>query len=185
MNLYWCSTHIMPADGLSRKIDFNEEFLPQEHFDLLFQELKLVPEIDLMATRANAKCRKYCSLDHRDKKASCIDFFECKQMFDGIAYLFPPFNLATKVLQHVNEFLKSQPLVLILTTPGYLPITWAKMRGSLVFRREKFPFTFIPSETMTRVENTEVCGIPNTRVVATFLICRNIEVNQLENWTRL
>ena len=57
MKLYWCSTKLQLADYPSRKVDWNEEFIPWPRFIQLCNQFKFFPDVDMMATVQNAKAK--------------------------------------------------------------------------------------------------------------------------------
>lgn len=96
---YISSDNNKEADSGSRQVNFETEW---ELNDKYFTEIKrqfFVPEIDLFASRLNAKCKKFISW-HRDPEASYVDAFTVdwsKFKF----YAFPPFSVIFKCLQKI------------------------------------------------------------------------------------
>lgn len=89
------------ADEESRKFNPDTECeLSDEAFDRISKAFG-VPEVDLFASRANAKCKSYISWK-RDPEALTIDAFTVN--WNGkFFYAFPPFPLILKCLQKINE----------------------------------------------------------------------------------
>lgn len=89
------------ADFESRHFnDRGEWSLDEGTFNKLIVKLG-VPEIDLFASRLNAKCIRYVSWQ-RDPQAEFIDAFS--QAWTGYhAYIFPPFSVIGKVLQKIRQ----------------------------------------------------------------------------------
>ncbi|EFN70496.1 hypothetical protein EAG_00458, partial [Camponotus floridanus] len=88
------------ADYESRKLQPETEF---ELDNSAFQKIVKVfgqPEIDLFASRANAKCRRYVS-SRKDSGSIAIDAFilEWKRF---LFYAFPPFSVILKVLRKIE-----------------------------------------------------------------------------------
>ncbi|KAI8437596.1 hypothetical protein MSG28_011870 [Choristoneura fumiferana] len=87
------------ADEESRKLNPDTEW---ELSDLAFQ--KIIdhfgqPEVDLFASRANAKCQTYVSWK-RDPEAFCIDAFTINWS-QKFFYAFPPFSVIIKCVQKI------------------------------------------------------------------------------------
>ncbi|EYC23896.1 hypothetical protein Y032_0014g2204 [Ancylostoma ceylanicum] len=84
------------ADALSRNFEDSSDFsLDPVTAMSLFQRWG-VPEVDLFASRSNAKCQKYFSF-LPDPDSTAVDAF--KQSWLGIsAYAFPPFSLVGRVI---------------------------------------------------------------------------------------
>ena len=59
MKIYWCSTKLQLADYPSRKVDWNEEFIPGPRFIQLCNQFKFFPDVDMMAKAQNAKAKQY------------------------------------------------------------------------------------------------------------------------------
>ncbi|KAL7306209.1 hypothetical protein TKK_0001650 [Trichogramma kaykai] len=94
-NIWIFATYIASADNKeadleSRRIKDNTEFqITDEMFNLICCQLGEV-EIDLFATRENAKCKKYVSW-HKDPKCYALDAFTIEWK-DHYFYAFPPFS---------------------------------------------------------------------------------------------
>lgn len=87
------------ADRESRKTNIDTEWkLSEKNFSKIVRRWQK-PEIDLFATRINAKVRKFCAWK-RDPEAWCIDAFTLNwgQLF---FYAFPLFSILTRVLQKI------------------------------------------------------------------------------------
>lgn len=97
---YIASKNNAEADFESRKLDKETEF---ELSDAVFQRIisKLgYPDIDLFATRINAKCKDYVSWT-RDPGSIAVDAFTMR--WDKFFfYAFPPFILINRVLQKIR-----------------------------------------------------------------------------------
>ncbi|XP_071646502.1 uncharacterized protein [Temnothorax longispinosus] len=98
---YIASKNNTEADFESRRLDKETEF---ELSDVAFRKITSkfgYPDIDLFATRINAKCKDYVSWT-RDPGSIAIDAFTInwnKSFF----YAFPPFILVTRVLQKIRS----------------------------------------------------------------------------------
>lgn len=103
-NIYIFASYIksslnIEADSESRKLNIDTEW--ELHNDSFIQlTFKLgYPEIDLFASRLNAKCRKYVSWK-RDSYTYEVDAFTMKWS-PFFFYAFPPFSLILKVLNKI------------------------------------------------------------------------------------
>ena len=67
LKMFWISTKYQIADEKSRQIEWNEEYLPFVFYHRLCRQQKFFPEVDAMATLANAKCDAYITLGHVEK----------------------------------------------------------------------------------------------------------------------
>lgn len=87
------------ADEESRRINPDTEWeLCNEAFNFIIQKLGQ-PEVDLFASRTNAKCENYLSW-HPDPDAIAIDAFTIN-WDQKYFYAFPPFSLLLKCLQKI------------------------------------------------------------------------------------
>ena len=106
------------------------------------------PEIDLFASRKNAKCDIYVSLD-LDPHSSYIDAFTLS--WEGInAYAFPPFSLIGRVLKKAEE---EKPDSLILVAPDWPSAHWYPRL--LEKAKKKIKFGKKRSNIMTNPDYTE------------------------------
>lgn len=87
------------ADEQSRKINIDTEWeLSNVAFKLIIQQLGQ-PEIDLFASRTNAKCETFVSW-RPDPDAITVDAFTISWQ-DNFFYAFPPFSLILRCLQKI------------------------------------------------------------------------------------
>jgi hypothetical protein len=110
----WCFTHSIhlsaahipgventTADKLSRKFNDDAEWsLNNKVFEDIQNQFEHV-DIDLFASRLNAKVLKYVSR-YPDIDAYAIDAFSLKWS-NGCYYIFPPFSLLLKILQKLKQ----------------------------------------------------------------------------------
>lgn len=89
------------ADFESRRVETETEFeLSQAAFELICMKLGR-PEIDLFASRANAKCRRFVSW-RPDPYSIAVNAFTM-DWAPYFFYAFPPFSLILKTLKKVRE----------------------------------------------------------------------------------
>jgi hypothetical protein len=104
-NTWLSATHIpgklnIVADYKSRHFNDRTEWsLHQSIFDRLVYIFGKL-DIDLFATRLNAKCEKFVSW-HKEPYAFYVDAFSCSWQ-DANNYLFPPFSLIGRCLQKLR-----------------------------------------------------------------------------------
>ena len=60
-----------------------------------------MPEVDLMATRFNAKVERFCSL-YREDNPLALDALSISWRF-RLAYIFPPFSMIPRVLMKIRQ----------------------------------------------------------------------------------
>ena len=106
------------ADFESRKLYSNTEF---ELTEKTYSQICITfgkPEIDLFASRANAKCKKFVSW-HRDPDSFAIDAFTISWR-EFFFYAFPPFSMILKTLQKI----KNDKAVGIMIIPNWSSQPW-------------------------------------------------------------
>lgn len=87
------------ADHESRRLDTETEFTIANYaFKKICHDLR-TPEVDLFASRINAKCKIFASW-FRDPEAEILDAFTVSWANYNF-YAFPPFSLVAKVLQKI------------------------------------------------------------------------------------
>ncbi|CAK1595512.1 unnamed protein product [Parnassius mnemosyne] len=98
---YISSKENTEADFESRKTNIDTEWeLCEKAYNIITKELGM-PEIDLFASRQNAKCSKYISWK-QDPEALNIDAFTIN-WGNLYFYAFPPFSLILKCLQKIKN----------------------------------------------------------------------------------
>ncbi|CAK1603085.1 unnamed protein product [Parnassius mnemosyne] len=125
------------ADFLSRKnIEHTEWELGQRYYRKIVQAFG-TPDIDLFASRTNAKCKKYVSW-HPDPDAINVDAFTlCWSQF--FFYAFPPFSLVLKTLEKIILD-KAEGIVIVpyWTTQPWFPVFKKLLvNDSIVFQPSK------------------------------------------------
>ena len=141
---YIRSSDNIEADAESRRITSETEWsLSPRFYDRIVSAFGL-PEIDLFASRPNAKCQSYVSWD-RDPEAFAIDAFTLswKQFF---FYAFPPFAILPRVLQKI-AFDKASG---ILVVPYWKTQSWYPLFTSLL---TKDPIVLGPHTNMLNCSN--------------------------------
>ena len=95
-------TENVQADRASRVFDDNTEWeIPSKIFDKLVHSFGEF-DIDLFASRLNAKCNVYCSWKP-DPNASFIDAFSHGWNGFSLPYIFPPFSIIMRCLQKICQ----------------------------------------------------------------------------------
>lgn len=98
---YIASRKNIEADFESRKLESNTEI---ELSNGIFTELKILfgkPEIDIFASRVNAKCKTYISWK-KDPEALLVDAFTVSWE-NFFFYAFPPCSVILKALQKIRN----------------------------------------------------------------------------------
>ena len=124
------------ADRESRRVNVDTEWELGAPFFQTIVERWGFPEIDLFASRSNAKTEVFCSWK-RDPEARYIDAFTVnwsKYLF----YAFPPFAMVAKVLQKINSD-KAQGIVVV---PHWPTQPWFPLFKSMLLEE---PLYFSPS----------------------------------------
>lgn len=136
---YISSKENIQADFLSRNKVFNTEFeLNNEAFKKAVESFG-IPEIDLFASKINAKCKNYVSWGP-DPDCRCVDAFTItwdKFFF----YAFPPFILIDKVLQKIQN----ERATGILIVPDWPTQSWYPLFLKLLVEE---PIIFPPSKNL-------------------------------------
>lgn len=127
------------ADRESRRVNIDTEWeLGNSFFQTIVEKWGL-PELDLFASRSNAKTEAFCSWK-RDPEACYIDAFTVnwsKHFF----YAFPPFAMVAKVLQKMISD-KAQGIVVV---PQWPTQPWFPLFKSMLLEE---PLYFSPSPNL-------------------------------------
>lgn len=117
------------ADRASREYKDDVEWsLKQEVFDQICNRLKLMPDIDLFASRLNKKVTRY-SAWQPDPGAEYIDAFTGFWGKEGeTIYVFPPFAILPRVLQKFRQD-GAEGLVIV---PFWVTKPWFTLWGSML-----------------------------------------------------
>lgn len=104
-NLYLFASYVNTkdnyADAESRRLNPDTEWeLSKESFSLILNNFDH-PDIDLFASRTNAKCSIYVSW-HQDPEASAIDAFTINWS-SKYFYAFPPFSVLLKCIRKIMD----------------------------------------------------------------------------------
>ena len=184
LKMYWCSTKLQLADGPSRKIDLNEEFLPWPRFNQLCNKLKIRPDIDLMATRENTKAKNYISWGKtyhiKDDTNNCIasDFFAFNPAGyeNKIMYIFPPKAITTKVAIHLAQFYAKFKFIFVFHSFLELPLGLERLiqMGAKLIEWDEEKISIIPCENKLEFHNQTYAGKWNERNKITYILLHNI-----------
>lgn len=127
------------ADFLSRNKSTNNEFeLSNKAFSQITKVFG-IPQIDLFASKINAKCDKYVSWGP-DPDCFCVDAFtlDWQSIF---FYAFPPFLLIDRILQKI----KNDKATGILIVPDWPSQPWYPVFFSLLIEK---PIVFSPEDNL-------------------------------------
>ena len=107
----------MMADADSRKVDYNEEYIPKRFFQKICQATSMTPSIDMMATAENRRTRRFVNRGPTNEKdALALDVFAVDQAWvkGETLYFFPPKNIVSQVLFLIaNRFMENKVLLII------------------------------------------------------------------------
>ena len=99
----------MIADGDSRKVNLNEEYIPARFFKKICERVGLSPTVDMMATSDNRRTSKFVNrgpTNHKDALAYDVFSVETTWVKNEILYFFPPKNVRDRVLHLIlNRFM--------------------------------------------------------------------------------
>ena len=185
MTVYWCGTKEMEADEPSRRLNLNEEFLPFAIFVRLENFLNTTFTVDLMATRANAKCEKFISLVPSSSKFQiAVDVFNYEPNEREIYYIFPPFNFCRQVTRHIIQKYKKCKFALILHAMQEWPIGLEKMSMWLTVKiyklHEDLKIGVIPGKHTVNIFESQLKGGWNKKPKATFIITNNLPTPNMQ-----
>ena len=91
----------MMADKDSRKVDFNEEYIPAKFFNKICEQVQFWPTVDMMATEDNRRTKKFVNRGPTNcEDAIAFDVFSVQRAWveNESLYFFPPKNVITQVL---------------------------------------------------------------------------------------
>ena len=177
MKVFWISTHYQLADGKSRQIDWNEEYLPSMYFHKLCRLQRFFPKLDAMATLANTKCEQYITLG-RDFSEKCIayDFFSYppSKLKNIPFYIFPPKNILNSTAHHLWCYYKDHEWMLVFHSFGDIPPAIAPLLKITEKVELTGMATVVPAEKQLKIGEELHWGFKNNKPAKTFaLICRN------------
>ena len=180
LKMYWCSTRLQLADEPSRKINWNEEFIPWPRFIQICEKFQFFPDIDMMATRQNTKAKKYIAWGKPytipDEMTECIgiDFFainpnEFKQQK---LYIFPPKSIVTKVIIHLATYYRNHDYMLIFHAFGALPLGLENLinQGATLHQCVNREISIVPCEHILEFQDQQYAGKWNSRAKETFIL---------------
>uniref|UniRef100_A0ABD2XG48 RNase H type-1 domain-containing protein n=2 Tax=Trichogramma kaykai TaxID=54128 RepID=A0ABD2XG48_9HYME len=123
---YISSSNNFEADEESRRVEPETEYsLSDSSFEVIIKRWNR-PEIDLFASRSNAKCNRYISWK-RDPSSEAIDAFTLSWA-NLFFYAFPPFSIILKVLRKIKRD-KAEGIVVVPDWPNQ---PWFPLFNSLL-----------------------------------------------------
>ena len=174
MKMLWITTHRQLADGKSREVNWNEEFIPMPIFRDICRTWDFYPSVDVMATKANTKCRYYINLG-RDLNPFCLayDFFSFPpgKLKGHRIYIFPPKNLIDQTCQHLEKYYLNHEFLMIYHSFGTIPHAVTSLRKKAVKHSMLVDkCSIIPDERRLDAFSTTYWGFWNNRKTATFAL---------------
>ena len=180
MKVFWISTHYQLADGKSRLIDWNEEYLPSLFFHRLCRTQKFFPKLDAMATEANSKCDNYITLG-KDFSPRCLgfDFFSYPpaKLQSIPFYIFPPKNILNATVNHLWRYYRTHNWMLVFHSFGDFPTAVApflKDKNTVTLELQD-AFTIVPAEKRMFVGEEVHWGFQNKKPAKTFVMIHKID----------
>lgn len=124
------------ADRESRKVNPDTEWeLSSQAFEIITRKFSQ-PEIDLFASRANAKCHHYVSWK-RDPDAVAIDAFTINWK-RNFFYAFPPFSVILKSLQKIIHDKATGILVFpVWPSQAWYPLLMSVIKSDILYMNSK------------------------------------------------
>ena len=181
INVYWVGTEIQLGDRPSRRVDLNEEFLPQAHFRAICNHIGTFPQVDSMSTADNKKCKWFIPWrPSRSKWAINNDFLAMKpeNVQNKILYIFPPKNMLARVLSHVQSNFMNSRFIMIVHVfkewPLGVQMFQNNKKSKIFYLDTNRHWTLFPSESEMNLEGKVVRGRPNTRVAKFLVITHNL-----------
>ena len=173
LHIYWCSTTVQKADEPSRKIDYDEEFIPQVIFERLCRDYNIYPTIDCMATFENSKCAHFISWQPvKDIGETELFHFGCnffaqsiRDLNGHILYLFPPKRFTNRVAAHLSKYFMNFEFMLVFQAIGEYPMSISQLiaQGAKIYDIKDMHVSIIPAEKRLIYNNQTFMGYWNTR----------------------
>ena len=177
MKVFWISTHYQLADGKSRQIEWNEEYLPLIHFHKLCRSQKFFPKVDAMATLANTKCEHYITLG-KDTSGRCLgfDFFSYPpvKLLNTPFYIFPPKNILTAVGHHLWCYYRKHEWMLVFHSFGDFPPSIAPLLQIATKIELEPASTIVPAEKRLLIGGEVHWGFQNRKPEKTFVLIHRV-----------
>ena len=149
----------MMADADSRKVDFNEEYIPKKFYQKICRATSMNPSIDMMATAENRRTRRFVNRGPTNEDdAVAIDVFSVDRAWvkDDTLYFFPPKNIVSQVLFLIaNRFMDNKVLLIIHLFEEY-PKGFARInkdpRSRIRYWRHA-PLSIVPDDKVLLFDN--------------------------------
>ena len=120
----------MLADPDSRKVDFNEEFIPVRLYQKICDTVNLKPTVDMLASAANRKTTKFVNRGFTNNcDAIAFDVFSVHKAWveEDVLFFFPPKNIISQVMCLIaNRFMENK-LILVFHMWENYPKGFAKL----------------------------------------------------------
>ena len=175
LTMYWVNTHDMIADGPSRVVDWNQEFIPKSIFNKLCLNLNIRPTVDVFASKANAKCEKWVNFGLTGED-NCIgfDFFSMNplNLTNEFLWVFPPKNIVNLAATHLTRYYSNTDFAFLFHSFGEWPIGIASLiqMGGIVYDIPNAPISIVPAEFQLHFEDQLFYGVWNSKIKATKIL---------------
>ena len=180
LKMYWCSTKLQLADEPSRRINWNEEYIPWPRFHQICSKFNYYPDIDMMATRSNSKAQKYIAWGKpytiQSDIIECIgvDFFAVnpKDFTTEKLYIFPPKSMVSRVIIHLATYYKKHKYMLIFHAFGTFPLGLENLikQGAKLHQCLDKEISIVPCEHKLEFQGHQYAGKWNSRAKETFIL---------------
>lgn len=181
IQVYWVGTSIQLGDRPSRHVNKNEEFLPQAHFKVICNHIGTFPQVDVMATEENKKCKLFVPWrPSRSKWAVTNDFLGAPpaKLLGKILYIFPPKNVLQLTLARLRDHYWQERFILVVHVFQEDPLGIQMFRNSgkskIFHLEDNRSWTLFPSEREFRAVNDLIRGSPNKGPKRTLVIAHNL-----------
>ena len=152
----------MMADSDSRKVDYNEEYVPARFYKKICDQTGVYPTVDMMASSGNRRTKKFVNrgpTNHEDAIAFDVFSVEKKWVDHETLYFFPPKSQIQQVLFLITtRFMDFKCLVIIHLWEEY-PKGFARLISDKRVKMRKWkhaPLGIIPDDKVLWFDNKVV-----------------------------
>ena len=173
--MYWINTKDQLADGPSRYVDWNEEFIPSSIFAKVCANLNICPTIDVFASKANTKCKRWINFGlEGDDNCLGYDFFSMNplDLENEFLWAFPPKNIVNLAATHLFRYYKKNEFAFMFHSFGEWPAGISSLieMGGRVFDIPNFPISIVPAEFQLHFEGQLFYGFWNSKIKGTKIV---------------
>ena len=178
----------MMADKDSRKVNYNEEYIPAKFFDKICRQMNIKPTIDMMATEDNRRVKKFVNRGPTNCcDAISFDVFAVHYEWvkDDCLYFFPPKNVVTQVLFLIATRFAKCKILLVFHLWEEFPKGFERiirMDNVKIKYWRGAPLSIIPDDKVLLFDNKVLYspqGQRLKRVIREYLIRENSEIRRV------